>query len=68
MTDIARTRTERIAYRRRVRQQTRAWIEGRSLHNNVDNECCPDFSCCEPKLFVADKSEREAYANKRGDL
>lgn len=29
-----------------------AWIEGRSEHNKVDDECCPDFSCCVPALLV----------------
>ncbi len=63
-----KTRAERIAYRKRARDQLRAWIEGRSVHNQADNECCPDFSCCEPSLFTADKEQREDYANKRGVL
>ena len=60
------TRTQRIAYRRRVRLQTRAWVNGQPKHNHIDNECCPDFSCCNPKLFEADRDKREAYARRRG--
>ena len=22
------------------------WMEGLSLHNEIDDECCPDFTCC----------------------
>ena len=63
-----KTRQERIAYRRRVRLQTKAWVEGRSVHNIIDDECCPDFSCCRPELFTADKEQRKQYAEKIGDL
>lgn len=30
--------------------QTKAWIDGTSLHNALTNECCPDFSCCHPDM------------------
>ena len=40
------------------------WMFGYSYHNNIDNECCPDFSCCNKgiktrffkrvKIFVKD--------------
>lgn len=26
------------------------WLLGFSIHNHIDNECCPDFSCCFPEL------------------
>jgi len=22
------------------------WMNGISKHNNIDDECCPDFTCC----------------------
>lgn len=28
--------------------QLKRWVAGESLHNTVRNECCPDFSCCQP--------------------
>ncbi len=27
--------------------QLREWVKGISIHNGTDNECCPDFSCCQ---------------------
>ena len=30
--------------------QLEAWAQGRSLCPSTTGECCPDFSCCRPKL------------------
>ena len=46
------------AYRARVLRQTRMWAMGWPSHNNVDDECCPDFSCCNPDLFEPDAKKR----------
>ena len=32
-------------------QQLVAWVDGRPVCPNTDGECCPDFSCCMPKLL-----------------
>jgi len=48
------TRQERIDY------QLDQWHKGTSIHNNVDNECCPDFSCCHPEL-LAPENERDQF-------
>ncbi len=35
-------------------EQTRRWVAGESLHSDhrgLGEECCPDFSCCNPKLL-----------------
>ncbi len=54
-------------YRERVRVQTLTWAMGRSVHNRVDNECCPDFSCCHPDLFEQDSAKRwETYHREHG--
>ena len=37
-----KTRKERVKY------QTDEWVRGNPIHNTVDDECCPDFSCCNP--------------------
>ena len=29
-------------------EQLEQWCNGVSLHNNERDECCPDFSCCNP--------------------
>jgi hypothetical protein len=41
--------------------QLAKWVEGEPEHNHVDNECCPDFSCCKPE-FLAPERERLAFA------
>jgi hypothetical protein len=50
-------------------EQLARWVSGESICPNTQHECCPDFSCCQPKLawpmdrrakFVAaDQSTRE---------
>lgn len=42
-------------------RQLKAWVEGDPEHNDVDSECCPDFSCCRPDL-LAPEHERRAFA------
>jgi len=36
-------------YNERCSHQLNEWVKGNPIHNNVDDECCPDFSCCKPK-------------------
>lgn len=33
-------------YKERCLQQLQNWVEGKPIHNTIDDECCPDFSCC----------------------
>ncbi len=33
-----------------VYKQLFLWVFGKSTHNHTTDECCPDFSCCEPSL------------------
>ena len=40
------------------------WVSGKSQHNIIDNECCPDFSCCYPDLFEQDREKRIDRLNK----
>ena len=42
-------------------RQLAAWVNGNPEHNNTDEECCPDFSCCKPEL-LAPEHERQAFA------
>lgn len=53
-----RAAAESRAYKERVKAQTLAWAQGRPYHNRVDNECCPDFSCCQPAMFERDEGKR----------
>jgi hypothetical protein len=48
----------KAGYQERVRVQTLRWAMGDPYHNSVDNECCPDFSCCHPDMFEKDTLKR----------
>ena len=37
--------------KQRVDHQLNEWAEGNPNHNLVDDECCPDFSCCNRTLL-----------------
>jgi hypothetical protein len=39
-------------YVKRLNKQTLDWLNGNPQHNKVDDECCPDFSCCKPELLA----------------
>jgi len=44
------------------------WVKGVSVHNEVDDECCPDFSCCNKKMNTPKETrERFAKAASQGD-
>jgi hypothetical protein len=38
-------------YKERCTDQLNKWVDGNPIHNNIDNECCPDFSCCKSELL-----------------
>jgi len=41
-------------------EQLEEWVKGNSIHNTDRDECCPDFSCCCPKL-LAPEDERKTF-------
>jgi hypothetical protein len=44
-------------------EQLARWVAGESVCPNTSHECCPDFSCCRPKLaWPLDKRARYAAA------
>lgn len=51
-------------YRERCRYQTEEWVKGNAVHNYIDNECCPDFSCCKPELLQP-KEIRETFLHAK---
>lgn len=51
-------------YHQRVYKQGVDWIAGISRHNDIDGECCPDFSCCVSDVFVTDRAKRVARFNE----
>ena len=44
------------------KEQLKQWVQGNSIHNHERDECCPDFSCCRGKKFMANKNTREKFA------
>ena len=62
-----RARQQRTNYKERAHAQMLAWAEGRPYHENVNDECCPDFSCCFPDLYERNDAKRwEQYKNRYG--
>ncbi len=53
----------------REARQLNHWLAGRSLHLEMPDLCCPDYSCCQPDL-LAPLEERELYvvAHNAGDV
>ena len=47
-------------YKERINHQLKEWVKGNSIHNTIDGECCPDFSCCKPEL-LQQKEIRETF-------
>jgi hypothetical protein len=56
---------EQDQYRERIRVQTLAWAQGRPYHEPIEDECCPDFSCCHPELLEPDVTARWAYYHEK---
>jgi len=46
--------------------QLEQWVLGNSIHNNEDDECCPDFSCCNKKV-VTSREVRDRFAKAVAD-
>lgn len=56
-------------YHTRAKSQCLSWAMGKPYHEPVNDECTPDFSCCNPDLFTQDEAERWAqYHREYGGL
>lgn len=51
-------------YATRCIRQSLRWVNGKPEHNYVDDECTPDFSCCELRCFT-ESLERRIERNER---
>jgi hypothetical protein len=52
-------------------EQLILWMDGISLHNKIDDECCPDFTCCAnilPDDFEAKKLVFEYFMEQHADI
>ena len=47
--------------------QLAEWLKGNPIHNDKRDECCPDFSCCQPSLLV-DQQARQAFVDAGEEL
>lgn len=52
--------SDRRPYHLRTQRQMLLWANGISRHNAVDDECCPDMSCCHPILAEPSMEQRRA--------
>lgn len=50
-----------IEYHERHKLQSLLWAMGHSYHNHIDDECCPDFSCCFSDMHTEDEEDRWQY-------
>jgi len=41
-------------------EQLIRWVDGESRHDDLGDRCCPDFSCCQPRL-QAPRDVREQF-------
>jgi len=49
-------------------RQLDAWLAGNPFHNKIDDECCPDFSCCNKQMKTPLPARKRFYqAVKAGD-
>jgi hypothetical protein len=49
------------SYAQRAAAQLKLWLDGWPVHNDIDNECCPDFSCCEGRHYLAKERLRRKF-------
>ena len=42
-----------------IAEQLAEWVKGNPQHNTIRDECCPDFSCCQPILLAPEEIRRE---------
>lgn len=42
-------------------EQLVRWVQGDSICPNDHDECCPDFSCCNPELKAPDAVRQTFY-------
>ena len=48
-----------MSYEESVTHQVKHWAAGIPTHNPIGDECCPDFSCCQPSLLMGEYARRK---------
>lgn len=41
-----------MTYEQSIKHQLEHWVAGTPTHNPIADECCPDFSCCNPASLL----------------
>jgi len=50
------------------RKQLEEWVKGNSIHDDENDICCPDFSCCYEELLSEENIRTKFFeAYERGD-
>ena len=49
-------------YLKTAEDQLDTWVAGDPQHNHIFDECCPDFSCCQPNTLWPE-AQRMAFKN-----
>ena len=49
------------SYEFRAMTQLELWRRGMPVHNDIDDECCPDFSCCRGRQHMASEKLRDMF-------
>lgn len=55
------TNREKDLYNLRRTAQLAKWANNMPEHNTTDNECTPDFGCCNPKLLAPLEERKQFY-------
>lgn len=54
----------KTGYTIRCYEQLVDWMDGISKHNHIDDECCPDFTCCSDNIKPSIESiKKVVYEN-----
>jgi len=68
MSKVKMVSCRKPGYKKRLDEQTLNWLKGNPTHNKIDDECCPDFSCCNTKLLAPPEVRQVFYnAYLKGD-
>ena len=54
-------RNKKTGYSIRSYEQLLDWMGGVSKHNQIDDECCPDFTCCANVLPDNSEAKKIVY-------
>ena len=48
-----------VPYKASLKLQLEQWVVGKPEHNHFSDECCPDFSCCQPDALWPEEKRKQ---------